>query len=180
MRNWILCAAAILFVGCGTDRDAAVTACAEAINALDTAAVTAKCDGLPLEEQRKAAQMATAKNGVLVFIPPYEAKKAREEAVAEGEPVEQPRTFKEVRALAMQGNYQAQRNLAYSYSSRPYDGQDMNPILGCAWRTVIIQSGNEKVNETDVGNHEVYCGKLDPTARAAADAQAAALLQKIR
>lgn len=109
--------------------------------------------------------------------PRQEGKQA---AVAAAEPIQQPTTFDEVREQAMRGNYQAQRNLAYGYSSYPYAGQETNPILACAWRIVIIKSGNEKVNQTDVGNHEVSCGRLDETARAAAEAQAVALLKKIK
>lgn len=89
-------------------------------------------------------------------------------------------TFKAVRDLAMRGNYQAQRNIAFGYTSNPYPGQDINPMLGCAWRIVIIYSGNEKVDETDIGNHRVYCDRLERTQRIAAEAQAGLLLSKIK
>lgn len=88
-------------------------------------------------------------------------------------------TFEEVRAMAYRGDYQAQRNLAYGYSSASYAGQDKNPILACAWRIVLIKSGNEKVDETDVGNHKVYCDRLDQVSRQAAEAQAVSLRKKI-
>lgn len=87
--------------------------------------------------------------------------------------------FKEVEGLAFKGDYQAQRNLAYGYSSAPYPGQERSPMLACAWRTVIIRSGSKRVNETDVGNHQVYCDKLDRTSRQAAEAQAVEILVKI-
>lgn len=95
------------------------------------------------------------------------------------EPVVQPTTFEEVKEWAMKGDYQAQRNLSFGYSSHQYPGQDENQMLGCAWRIVIIKSGNEKVNETDVGNHDLYCGRLDKTSRTAAEAQATEILKKI-
>lgn len=62
---------------------------------------------------------------------------------------------------AMQGDYQAQRNLAFSYS-RPFEsrGEIENPILACAWRLIILHSGSPKVDLTDQSNMEVYCGKL--------------------
>lgn len=89
-------------------------------------------------------------------------------------------TFKEVESLAFKGDYQAQRNLAYGYSSAPYAGQEKSPLLACAWRIVIIRSGSKRVNETDAGNHQVYCDKLNKTSRQAAEAQAVEILAKIR
>tara|TARA_R100000388_G_scaffold48740_1_gene36515 strand:+ start:411 stop:779 length:369 start_codon:yes stop_codon:yes gene_type:complete len=67
-------------------------------------------------------------------------------------------TFEEVQAAALRGDYQAQRNLAFGYSSWSYDGQEKNPILACAWRIVILLS--ERADETDQMNYEVYCGQL--------------------
>lgn len=80
----------------------------------------------------------------------------------------------------MSGDYQAQRNLAYGYSSWPMKGQEKNPMLGCAWRLVIVDSGSEKVNETDVTNAKVYCDSLDATSRRAAEAQARQLRAKLK
>lgn len=80
---------------------------------------------------------------------------------------------------AMKGDYQAQRNLAYGYTSAPYDGQMMDPIHGCAWRTVILHSGHSSVDQTDVSNHHVYCSKLDAVQTAAAQAQGRQLFTTI-
>ena len=88
-------------------------------------------------------------------------------------------TFESVRALAMKGDYQAQRNLAFGYTSLPYQGQDKSALLGCAWRTVIIHSGNARVDETDVLNYKVYCGPLDGVQSTAASAQARTLFKQI-
>lgn len=93
---------------------------------------------------------------------------------------DQPQTYEAVRDLAMKGNYQAQRNLAYGYvGGFPYKGQDVNPILGCAWYKYIMLSGGEKVNSTDAGNAQVYCGRLPEQERAAAEAQMQALIGKL-
>ncbi|MDO9450967.1 MAG: hypothetical protein Q7J21_10810 [Rugosibacter sp.] len=177
MRIWILLLAACLLDGCGSGKEVQILACAEAIKAL--AQDNKACDGLSHAEQREAAKLASSKSGI-IFIPPYEAKKARDEALANGEPLQQPSTFNEVRDQAMQGNYQAQRNLAYGYSSLPYSGQDKNPLLACAWRIVIIKSGSDKVDKTDISNHSVDCGSLDKTARAVSEAQAIELLKRIK
>lgn len=82
--------------------------------------------------------------------------------------------------LAMQGDYQAQRNLAYGYASDwPAKNQASNPILGCAWYEVILNSGNPKVNPSDISNVEVYCGKLGELSVLAATAQARKLYTNI-
>lgn len=90
-----------------------------------------------------------------------------------------PGNFKPVEVLALQGNYQAQRNIAYGYAATPYRGQDQNPLLACAWYLVILHSGSPKVDAGDVGNVRVYCGRLDADSRAAGTAQARTLYRSI-
>lgn len=93
---------------------------------------------------------------------------------------DQPHTFDAVRDLAMKGNYQAQRNLAYGYvGGYPYKGQDVNPILGCAWYKYIALSGSEKIDQTDTNNMQVYCGRLSAQEQAAADRQMQILEAKL-
>jgi len=93
---------------------------------------------------------------------------------------DQPHTYEAVRDLAMKGNYQAQRNLAFGYAGgMPYKGQDENTILGCAWYKYIMLSGSEKVNTTDTGNVQVYCGRLSAQEQAAAEGQTQALIGKL-
>ena len=89
-------------------------------------------------------------------------------------------TFDAERAKALKGDYTAQRNVAYGYSALPYPGQDKNPTLACAWRIIILKSGNARVDATDTSNHAVYCGKLPPAEREQAEAQAASLLKQIK
>ncbi|MDQ2139860.1 hypothetical protein RBI14_17000 [Alcaligenaceae bacterium B3P038] len=79
----------------------------------------------------------------------------------------------------MKGDYQAQRNRAYGYVDFAYEGQDKNPMLGCAWYIVILYSGDQRVNQRDVGNVKVYCGKLDKLEQNAAIGQARRLYKTI-
>lgn len=87
--------------------------------------------------------------------------------------------FQEVEAAALRGDYQAQRNIAFGYGSQPYAGQPKNPLLACAWRHVILHSGSQRVDQTDVNNFEVTCGSLDVNQRAAAVAQGRALFDRV-
>jgi len=79
---------------------------------------------------------------------------------------------------ALAGDYQAQRNLAYSYIN-PRNGEMQNPILGCAWYLTVLNSGSPKVNPGDAGKVEVYCNKLDAPSLAAAKKQARQILTQL-
>lgn len=87
--------------------------------------------------------------------------------------------FKTVLDLAMKGDYQAQRNIAYGYADYPYKGQNKNAILGCAWYLVVLNSGSSKLHAGDTGNVRVYCGQLNETSQQAALVQAKKLYKKI-
>lgn len=87
--------------------------------------------------------------------------------------------FEQASAKAMAGDYQAQRNLAFGYSSSPYEGQQKNSLLACAWRLVILNSGSPKVDDTDVSNKQLYCGRLNADQLSAATAQARNLYRTI-
>jgi hypothetical protein len=87
--------------------------------------------------------------------------------------------FDQINAKALAGDYQAQRNIAYGYSTAPYPGQQTNVLLGCAWRIVIMHSGSAKVDDTDISNQRVQCGKLDSQQLAAAQAQARRLYLQV-
>jgi hypothetical protein len=91
----------------------------------------------------------------------------------------QPTTFEGVEALAKKGDYQAQRNLAFGYASLPYKGQEKNPLLACAWYLVVLHSGSPKLGEGDVGNVNVYCGRLTDTSLAASTGQARVIFRQI-
>jgi len=81
---------------------------------------------------------------------------------------------------ALAGDYQAQRNLAY-YLSTGADGHSINPILGCAWRIVILKSKHAKADATDTNNKSFYCDrKLDQQQLIQAEAEVNAILNKIK
>jgi hypothetical protein len=81
---------------------------------------------------------------------------------------------------ALAGDYQAQRNLAY-YLSTGAEGHTQNPVAGCAWRIVILKSGHAKADASDEGNKTFDCErKLNPQQLREAEAQASALLKKIK
>ncbi|WP_131726016.1 hypothetical protein [Bordetella pseudohinzii] len=86
-------------------------------------------------------------------------------------------SYAEVKAAALAGDYQAQRNLAFGYTDLPYAGQDKDPVQACAWRMVIMVSGS--ADNTDAGNFQMYCGELAPNDYRAAMRGAGALLQKL-
>jgi len=92
---------------------------------------------------------------------------------------EQPTTYEGVKAFAMKGNYQAQRNIAYGYASYPYKGQEKNPLLACAWYLVVLHSGSPKLDEGDIGNAKFYCDDLKVESRAAATSQARVLFYQV-
>lgn len=77
---------------------------------------------------------------------------------------------------AFNGDYQAQRNLAYTLAT----GIPHNPILACAWRIVIVESGAMQVDQSDIGNKAADCDrKLDADGITAARAQAKSLQEQI-
>ena len=79
---------------------------------------------------------------------------------------------------AMKGDYQDQRNLAYTLSTSS-DPFVENKMLGCAWRKLILLSGSQRIDATDIQNEKFYCGKLSPEEQAAATKQAERLYKEI-
>lgn len=96
-----------------------------------------------------------------------------------GADAETTNSFDQVRQQAMAGDYQAQRNLAFGFSSAPYPGQAKNAIAACAWRAVILNSGHRRVDATDQNNFAVYCGQLSAEQQASARRQARELFRSI-
>lgn len=86
---------------------------------------------------------------------------------------------------AIAGKYQGQRNVAYCLTTGCDDlygtALRKNPVLGCAWRVVIINSGHLDADTTDTANLKLYCGPkyLDDAGRIMADAQARTILKKL-
>lgn len=69
---------------------------------------------------------------------------------------------KQARELAMKGDYQAMRNIAYSYAS-PAAGEAGSKVAACAWYLLVPVVHKTKFNSGDTGNVSVYCGKLSPS-----------------
>lgn len=88
--------------------------------------------------------------------------------------------FEALEKSAKSGDYQAQRNVAYWLSGGNGGAPPLNPVLACAWRLVILESGNASVDSSDVGNKQLYCDKkLDADGMKAARAQAATLKKQM-
>lgn len=79
---------------------------------------------------------------------------------------------------AMRRDYQAQRNLAYSYQTASL-GLPKDFMKACMWRTVIILSGDKQVDRSDASNHDFACNKLTSTERVAAVKQGEKLTEKL-
>lgn len=67
--------------------------------------------------------------------------------------------FEKLEKGAMAGRYQDQRNLAYWLSSGYNNALPQNPVLACAWRLVILESGSRSVDATDVSNKQFLCDR---------------------
>ena len=95
-------------------------------------------------------------------------------ALASAAPMDE---YEGMEKAAKAGDYQAQRNLAYWLSGGYNGAPPLNAILACAWRIVILESGNSRVDASDVSNKQYYCGdkKLNADGLKAAQAQAKVL-----
>lgn len=74
---------------------------------------------------------------------------------------------------AHEGDYGAQRNVAFCYRASAGCGIVPDRVQACAWRAVIIDAADPEMHEGDVSNFETDCGQLSQAGRVAADAQAA-------
>lgn len=81
---------------------------------------------------------------------------------------------------ALVGDYQAQRNVAYSYLTGA-DGHSQNVVTGCAWYMVILKSKHSQMDSSDTNNKRVYCDQnLDSKQLRQAEVEADTLLKKIK
>lgn len=86
----------------------------------------------------------------------------------------------DLEALAMTGDYQAQRNTAYCLATAQCRGLIAPRKLdACAWRFVILGSGHRLVDESDVGNYRSDCSRLSAEELATAQRKAATLFEGI-
>lgn len=88
-----------------------------------------------------------------------------------------------LRRKAMQKDYQAQRNLAFCLGTADEFCNGIvvpKPIEACAWRMIIIGSGNRQVDQSDVSNYRRDCySNISAQERSVALTQAEALFKKI-
>lgn len=83
--------------------------------------------------------------------------------------------------LAIRGDYQGQRNVAYYLGGRDKSGAVKPDMMAaCAWRIVIISLGSKDVWSGDTSNVKIDCGKLDEVEQAAAKAKAIRILSKMK
>ena len=90
----------------------------------------------------------------------------------------QAETIDDLQKAALQGDYSAQRNLAYLLFHGDSDTQ-IDKVQACLWREVILQSGYVSVHAGDVANRNTECGALPGKDRTAVRAKAIALSQDI-
>ena len=78
------------------------------------------------------------------------------------EPSTLPASLAEVRAKALQNDYQAQRNLAYTYGSGSFELKGKTyPLAACGWYTAIVHLHPTRANDVDLGNVWMHCSKLN-------------------
>ena len=81
---------------------------------------------------------------------------------------------------ALAGDYQAQRNIAYYYSTG-VDGHTQDVITGCAWRLVILKSKPSQIDSTDTNNKTVYCDQqLNSQQRRQSEIKSETILRMIK
>lgn len=103
-----------------------------------------------------------------------EADEAEKKRLADG-----AEAFAALEKKAKGGDYQAQRNTAYSLATGA-QGAPYNPVRACAWYALILFSGNPKVNDSDKGNVDLYCGRLTTEQRRAAQEVVAVLATQVK
>lgn len=87
----------------------------------------------------------------------------------------------ELEKLARQGDYQAQRNLAFGHATDP-EVAGANPAEGCAWYLLLYNSDSPQiVDDLDRANIDTYCSAktLSKEQQRAAEIKATLLLKAI-
>lgn len=127
--------------------------------------------------------IAPAPSPPIAATPPVAAVLATPAAVAtvpppatEARETDVPASRETLEKKALRGDYQAQRNLAYSLGHE----FPISKLQSCAWRIVILNSGSSDVDDSDVENRYADCDrKLSPDVIYAASMQAITLQEKI-
>ena len=77
---------------------------------------------------------------------------------------------------ALQGDYQAQRNVAYCLFTGCHGAVRKHPATACAWRIVLLGSAHFRADSGDVSNWRNECGRLDRLTWQTAAGQASRLV----
>lgn len=88
-------------------------------------------------------------------------------------------SFREWWPAANAGDYGAQRNVAFCFSTGCDGAIGVDVERGCAWRMVIAASDSPEVGSGDMANLENDCGRLGRKGQANASAQAKRLYRQI-
>lgn len=78
---------------------------------------------------------------------------------------------------ALTGDYQAQRNIAFGFSTGHRVVQ--SPVQGCAWRIVILAMADAQVDSSDTSNYKFECGRLNAESLDQACATAVLITRRI-
>lgn len=76
---------------------------------------------------------------------------------------------------AMQGDYQARRNVGYCLSSGCDGAVVIDKVEACAWRIIVLNENSADAGVGDRGNFDLDCGRLNATDRQAADGRVTTL-----
>lgn len=63
-------------------------------------------------------------------------------------------------AGARRGDYQAMRNLAFTWSTDAVAEQAEAAVVGCAWYAAILDVHRAKASVGDQSNKDIYCSRL--------------------
>jgi hypothetical protein len=83
--------------------------------------------------------------------------------------------------LAIAGDYQGQRNVAFCLRDGCDDAVLPNLVLSCAWRLAILKAGHLELESTDFSNVKLLCTpqKMGADEFSAAESQARQILKMI-
>lgn len=81
---------------------------------------------------------------------------------------------------AWQGDYGAQRNVAYCLITGCAGAVQIDKSAGCAWRAVILEINSDEAGDGDAANMEAECGDLSPVQRQLAISKAEKIAAKVQ
>lgn len=81
---------------------------------------------------------------------------------------------------AWQGNYGAQRNVAFCLITGCEGAVLVDKSAGCAWRAVILELNSDAAGDGDAANMETQCADLSPVQRQLAITKAEKIAAKVK